>query len=135
MQRLRLALNTWVLSATLLAAGIASAEEPSREQVEFFEKKIRPVLVAQCYKCHSSQSTKLRAGLLVDTREGLRKGGDSGPAVVPGDPEASRLLKALRYEDLEMPPGGKLAGSVIADFEAWVRAGAVDPRDGQAAAG
>jgi hypothetical protein len=135
MRCLRRALNTWVVSVSLVAAGGVAADEPSREQVEFFEKKIRPVLVAQCYKCHSSQSAKVKGGLLLDTREGLRTGGDSGPAIVPGDPEASRLLKALRYEDLEMPPGGKLPGAILADFETWVRMGAADPRDGRAAAG
>src|SRR5262245_24212332 len=93
---LRRALQMWVVCVPLLAAGGVAAEEPTREQVEFFEKKIRPVLVAQCYKCHSSQSAKVKGGLVLDTREGLRKGGDSGPTLVPGDAEGSRLLKALR---------------------------------------
>jgi hypothetical protein len=111
----------------------ARGADPSRRQVEFFEQKIRPVLVQHCYKCHSAQAKKIRGGLLLDTRDGLREGGDSGPAVVPGDPAASLLLKAIRYEDQEMPPSGKLPDRVIADFEKWIRQGAVDPREGKAA--
>ena len=82
------------------------------------------MLVQRCYKCHSAQAAKLRGGLLLDTREGIRKGGDSGPAVAHGDPDASLLLKALRYEDREMPPDGKLAENIIADFERWIKQGA-----------
>jgi cytochrome c553 len=98
-------------------------------QVEFFEKKIRPVLVAHCYKCHSNNAKKVQAGLLLDSRDGIRKGGESGPAIVPGDPAASRLVKALRYQEAEMPPAGQLPARVIADFESWIKYGAVDPRD------
>jgi hypothetical protein len=112
--------------------GVPGAE-PTREQIEFFEKKIRPVLVEHCYECHSAQSAKVRGGLLLDTRESLRRGGESGPAVVPGDVAASLLLKALRYEDRKMPPGGKLPDPVIADFQSWIQKGAVDPREGKAA--
>jgi hypothetical protein len=108
--------------------------EPDRAQIEFFEAKIRPVLVEHCYKCHSAQAAKLKGGLRLDTRDGLRKGGDSGPAVVPGDQAGSLLLKALRYDGKEMPPSGKLPDAVIADFQTWVRQGAADPREGQAAA-
>jgi hypothetical protein len=108
--------------------------EPSREQIEFFEQKIRPVLVQHCYKCHSAQSAKIRGGLLLDSREGLLKGGDSRPALVPGDPDGSLLLKALRYEDHQMPPNGQLSEKVIADFQHWIRQGSPDPRRGTAAA-
>jgi hypothetical protein len=101
--------------------------EPPREQIDFFEKKIRPVLVEHCYKCHSANATKVKGGLLLDTREGLRKGGDSGPVLAPGDPRASVLLKALRYEELKMPPPGKLPDAVIADFQRWIKEGAADP--------
>jgi hypothetical protein len=107
--------------------------EPSGTEIEFFEKKIRPVLVGSCYKCHSPQAVKVRGGLLLDSREGLRKGGESGPAVVPGDPAASLLLSAIRYEDRKMPPGGKLPDAVIADFQDWIRRGAPDPRASLAA--
>jgi hypothetical protein len=100
--------------------------------IECFEKKIRPVLVEHCYQCHSAlaeNNKKLKAGLLLDTRAGLMKGGDSGPAVVPGKVQESLLLKALRYTDeTRMPPKGKLPDAVIADFETWVKMGAPDPR-------
>ena len=98
--------------------------------VDFFEKRIRPVLVKRCYRCHSPDAKKVRGGLLLDTREGIRRGGESGAAVVPGEPKESILLEALRHEGPEMPPEGKLPDSVIADFEKWIRGGAVDPRDG-----
>lgn len=106
-------------------------DSPTPEQLAFFEKKIRPVLVDQCYQCHSAESEKIRGGLVLDTKLGLRTGGDSGPAIVPGNPDASPLIRAIRYRDegMKMPPKQKLAESVIADFEAWVRMGAPDPRD------
>ena len=94
------------------------------------------MLVAQCGKCHSSAAEKLRGGLRLDSRTGLRKGGETGPAIVPGQPEESLLLRAIRYgdEDLQMPPKGKLPDAVIADFEAWIKMGAPDPRVGPAPA-
>lgn len=105
--------------------------------MEFFEKKIRPILVDDCYKCHSQESQKVKGGLLLDTREGSLKGGDTGPAVVPGDLDKSLLIKAVRYtdDDLQMPPKGKkLSSEKIADLEAWVKMGAPDPRVPQAGA-
>jgi hypothetical protein len=116
-----------VLLATAARVRAEGAQQPA-EQVEFFEKKIRPVLIEHCYKCHAASAKKVRGGLLLDSRDGLRKGGDSGPVVVPGNPAASRLLKALRYDELQMPPAGKLPDQVIADFEAWIKHGAIDPR-------
>jgi hypothetical protein len=124
-------MRCWLLLLMLLAwdTGVARAE-PERE---FFEKKIRPVLAEHCYACHSQQATKLKGGLRLDTREGLRRGGDSGPAIVPGDSKASLLLKALRQDELTMPPKGPLPPAVVADFARWIDAGAFDPRDGAAA--
>src|SRR6516164_1952850 len=121
-----------LLSSIVLLSLAAEAPrgEPTREQIDFFEKKIRPVLVAHCYKCHSAQSEKVRGRLLLDTRDGMRKGGDSGPAIVPGDPVASLLLNAIRYEDRQMPPAGKLPEHIIADFHTWIKQGAADPRAG-----
>jgi hypothetical protein len=111
-----------------LAAG--PAEEPGREAIEHFEKIIRPVLVERCYTCHSAQAEKVKSGLFLDTREGLLKGGDRGPAIVPGDPDRSRLIRAIRYSDenLKMPPKKRLSPQQVADFEAWVKRGAPDPR-------
>ena len=82
------------------------AAESTAAGLAFFETKIRPVLVERCYKCHSANSEKLKGGLLLDTRAGIRKGGDSGHAVVPGDVRGSLLIEAIRYgdEDLAMPP-------------------------------
>ena len=101
--------------------------------LELFETKIRPVLIQHCYECHSAKSKRLRGGLRVDIRDGLRKGGESGdPCVVPGKPEEGTLLGALRHDDYEMPPAGKLSDAIIKDFEQWIRLGAPDPRDGLA---
>src|SRR2546421_9391796 len=126
--------GTSAVVVLLTSLAVARAVEPAREQVEFFEKKIRPVLVEQCYKCHSARADKVRGGLLLDSRDGLLKGGESGPAVTPGKPHDSLLLKAIRYEDHEMPPKSKLPDAVIADFQTWIRLGASDSRDGRATA-
>jgi hypothetical protein len=115
-------------AALILLAASSAVAGDSQADIEFFEQKIRPVLAAHCYKCHSAESKKLRGGLRLDSRDAMRKGGDSGPAVIGGDPDASLLIKALRYEDQEMPPAGKLSDKIIADFETWVRKGAADPR-------
>ncbi len=112
------------------------AAELTPSQIQFFENKIRPVLADHCYQCHSTQAEKVKGGLLLDTREGTLKGGETGPAVVPGDPEKSLLIKAVRYTDpdLQMPPKDKkLSAEQIADLETWVKAGAPDPRDASAA--
>ena len=108
----------------------------SSAEVDFFERRIRPVLAQHCYECHSAGSKSLKGGLHVDTRDGLRRGGNSGePAVVPGEPDRSRLLAAIRHlsTDLQMPPKKKLSAQQIADFEQWIRAGAPDPREGKPA--
>jgi hypothetical protein len=99
--------------------------------IELFEKKIRPVLVEHCYECHSAGAKKIGGKLLLDHRAGVRKGGESGPAIEPGKPEKSLLVAAIRYggDVAEMPPKGKLPDAVIADIEAWIKLGAPDPRD------
>lgn len=104
----------------------------SPEHLAFFEAKIRPVLVAECYSCHSVEADKagkLRGELLLDSRAALLAGGESGAAIVSGDPEDSLLISALRHESMEMPPKGKLSDEVIADFVKWVEMGAPDPRE------
>ncbi len=132
------------LSCVALLSGMASrstaAEGPSKpdaEGVAFFEAKIRPVLVERCYQCHSADSEKVKGGLRVDHREGMVKGGDGGPSVVPGKPEESPLIEAIRYGDeaLRMPPKTPLPPEQVADFEAWVRMGAPDPREAAAGTG
>ncbi|MBK8037932.1 MAG: DUF1549 domain-containing protein [Verrucomicrobiaceae bacterium] len=123
----------------------ASAEATSEKSMKFadadlafFEKNIRPVLIKSCYECHSAEADKLKAGLALDARVALLKGGDSGAAVVLGKPEESLLIKSLRHDDpdLKMPPekhGGKLSEAVIANFVEWVKRGAPMP-EGQAVA-
>ena len=101
----------------------------STGEVEFFEKKIRPVLVRECYECHSAAKEEPGGGLRLDFRDGARKGGESGPAVVPGDVSASLLISAMRHESFEMPPKKKLDQLIIDDFVRWIADGAVDPRD------
>jgi mono/diheme cytochrome c family protein len=103
--------------------------------IEFFEKKIRPALVQHCYECHSADAKALKGGLLLDSRDGWKRGGDSGPSIVPNKPGDSLLVKALKHEDgYEMPPKGKLPDEVIADFVKWVEQGAPDPRTAPAKA-
>jgi Protein of unknown function (DUF1553)/Protein of unknown function (DUF1549)/Planctomycete cytochrome C len=101
-----------------------------QDEFDFFEKRIRPVLIEHCYECHSSDKDA-EGGLLLDSREGWMRGGDSGPAIQPGEPSESRLLKAIQYDDteLQMPPDGKLPSSVIDDFKTWIASGARDPRE------
>lgn len=114
----------------------ASAQDTpkfSREQLDFFEARIRPVLVKHCYECHAADSRPLQGGLRLDSRAGLLQGGDSGPAVVPGEPADSRLLKALRHDGYAMPPKGRLANSIVSDFESWIAMGLPDPRVAEAA--
>ena len=133
--QLCLALNFLLL--ILLGAMIspsAFAIEPTPAQLDFFESKIRPILADRCYKCHSTFAEKIKGGLLLDSREALLKGGDSGVAIVPGNPEGSLLIKAIRYTDpdLQMPKDKKLDDDQIADLTAWVKMGAPDPRSATA---
>src|SRR6476469_888413 len=112
-----------VLCACVAAPVSALAAEMERVTdaagLEFFEKKIRPVLADHCYKCHSGE--KIKGGLQIDLRDTLRKGGKHGPAIVPGDPEKSLLLKAISYHDekLQMPPKERLTDAQVADFTQW----------------
>ena len=128
----------WIATISLVLLSVCTThaqDRLSRDQQRFFEAKIRPVLVEHCYECHSAKSEEIGGKLLLDTREGIRSGGESGPAVVPGKPASSLLLIAMHQSDskLIMPPkdyGDKLPASVIADFETWIKAGAPDPRAG-----
>src|SRR5205085_6208302 len=97
------------------AKGTGFADKPTQEQIAFFEKKIRPVLVETCYKCHSPEAEKVKGELLLDTRDNTRKGGATGPIILPGNAERSTIIKALRSKDPDtaMPPKGKLPDNVI----------------------
>ena len=119
------------LVVALVAASDAFAAGPTPEQLEFFEKRIRPLLSESCYKCHSARSEKLKGGLMLDSREALLKGGDTGPALVPGNLEKSLLIEAVHWakDDLQMPPKKRLAPQQVADLEAWVKDGAPWPAE------
>ena len=114
------------LTGTVLAD--ENSPEPTQEGVTFFETRIRPVLIDQCYRCHSSEGQGVRGGLAVDSREALLIGGESGPAIVPGDLEQSILWNAINYRDYSMPPKKQLPAETIADFRQWIEMGAPDPR-------
>ena len=123
-----------VLAGALLF-GLSGSPAAAQQSVsnDFFEAKIRPVLAAKCYACHNSKMKEPKGYLSLDSREGVMKGGTLGPAIVPGKPGDSKIIHALKYADphLQMPPSGKLADDVIADFETWIAGGAPDPRVGR----
>jgi hypothetical protein len=120
-----------ILAFVPLLHAIEATPALSSKDTQFFETKIRPLLIDRCYKCHSRDADKVKGGLMLDTREAWLHGGNSGPAIVPGKPEDSLIIQAVRYtdEDLQMPPkGDKLTDQQIADLTEWVRRGAPDPR-------
>lgn len=119
-----------VLTIALLAcsASALACEDFTAEDVEFFESKVRPLLVKNCYECHSTDANKLKAGLYVDSREGLVRGGDSGPAALPGRPEESLLIESVKYKSYEMPPDKKLTDREIAVLVKWVEMGLPWPK-------
>ena len=119
-----------VLSVPAVASAAVTAE-PTKEQLAFFESKVRPILAENCYKCHSAEKGKSKGGLTLDSREGWEKGGENGAAIAPGSPEKSLIIKAISYLDaeLQMPPKGeKLSAAQIATLTEWVKMGAPDPR-------
>ena len=121
------------LGITAAIAAIAAAAQDAA--LDRFEKEIRPVLAGRCYACHSASAAALQGGLLLDSADGIRRGGNSGVVVQPGNPDQSLLIRAIRHTDktLKMPPGSPLPPEVVAKFEAWVREGAPLPADRVAA--
>ena len=118
-------------------AAAAAADDPiGTEALEFFEKRIRPVLAENCYECHSVKAGKRKGGLHLDNRASLRTGGETGVVVDLEKPEASRLLEAISYHnpDLQMPPEKRLSKDVVENFRTWLAMGAPDPREGDAVA-
>ena len=113
----------WLLISIVVAYG------QSPDQLAFFEKNVRPLLAEKCYACHSAK-TMAMGELRLDSKAAVLRGGSRGAAIVPSDPDASLLVKAIRYRtiDLRMPPTGKLADNEIADIETWIEMGAPDPR-------
>ncbi len=123
------------LAASLLAFQLIGTttllgDEPSQDDINFFEKHIRPLLVNHCYECHSEQADDIGGNLLLDRKAGWEEGGDLGPAIIPGNPEKSLLIRAVRYVecDLQMPPSGKLSDEELKALEEWIERGAPDPR-------
>ena len=117
----------WILQLAHLSLGVDA------KKVAFFEKKIRPILVENCYECHSEKAKKVKANLYLDTRAGWIQGGDSGTVIVPKKPGQSLLFKAISYEsnDLRMPPDGKLSKEAIKNLQKWILEGAIDPRENE----
>jgi len=115
----------------MLAAAIAIRAPAQNAAIDRFETNIRPVLVSRCYPCHSQSAPAPQGGLLLDSAQGIRRGGNSGPVLRPGDPEHSLLIRAIRRTDekLKMPPGEPLPSEVVAEFELWIREGASLPPD------
>lgn len=131
-QSLRLQAGSYILAAlhTLATAAADPAPSPSPADIQFFENRVRPVLAQNCYSCHSRTADRLKGALLLDSREGMLQGGNTGPAIVPGNPDESLLIQAVRHtdEDLQMPQKSeKLADNQIADLAEWVRRGAPYP--------
>ncbi|MGE3316219.1 MAG: DUF1549 domain-containing protein, partial [Planctomycetaceae bacterium] len=133
----RLALSAALLCAVVItvdSARVRADEKPDKAGIEFFEKRIRPVLVQHCYECHSAAAKEPKGKLRLDSRDASRSGGESGAAVVPGKPEESLLVSALKHDGFEMPPKKKLSDAIVADFVHWIEIGAPDPRDKAATA-
>src|SRR3569623_1454139 len=130
-------MTRWVCLIVVLVGGAAFGATPEGEGVAFFESSVQPLLVEHCYECHSTSSKIVQGGLLLDSKPGIEKGGDSGAAIVPGDAAKSLLVRAIRYsddEEVQMPPKGKLDDQQIAVLTRWVELGAPDPRTTAAAA-
>ncbi|CAN5162716.1 hypothetical protein BH11PLA2_BH11PLA2_33300 [soil metagenome] len=117
------------LVTVLTLAFAVSAAEPTKEQAEFFENKVRPILVEKCYSCHSEQAKKNKGGLTLDSREAMLTGGDNGEAIVPGSPDKSKLIEAVKYknENLQMPPKKQLPDAEVEVLSKWVAMGAPWP--------
>jgi hypothetical protein len=115
---------------TLHASAFPQTQPLTKDQLEFFESKIRPIFADNCYKCHSPSKGAPKAGLELDWKGGWQKGGGYGPVIIPGDPDKSELIQAVRYTDsnLQMPPEGKLSTDQVNNLVTWVRMGAPDPR-------
>lgn len=127
----RVALVGAMLSLRSSSGLLMAADAPDQAGIDHFEKHIRPVLVKQCYNCHSG-NIRARGGLRLDTKQGVLNGGESGAAIIPGNVADSLLIQALKYQGHEMPPAGKLPDEVIAKFEEWIQRGAPDPRNDEA---
>jgi len=129
-QTFGLLLGVLVASCCFDRIAVSSCHAEEISNVDFFESKIRPMLIEHCYECHSIESSESGGNLRLDTSEATRRGGDRGAAVVPGNVDASLLLKAVSYADpdMEMPPSGKISNEEIEQLRNWIASGAFDPR-------
>lgn len=132
MTRTRLHSSLFLLSCIASGSTFAAGDDAQREALKFFEKEVRPILVNRCYDCHSK--TKQKGGLRVDHVGYLKTGGDTGPALIPGQPEKSAMIEAIHYQndEFKMPPknnGGKMPDAEIAILEKWIKLGAPWPED------
>lgn len=125
---LRLLFAQTTLFSLLVTPTIGQEAQITSEQLTFFESKIRPVLIQECYSCHSSKTGNTKGGLRLDSEQLTHLGGESGPAVVPGDLDASLIYQAISYQDFAMPPKGRLPQTIVDDFRQWIEMGAPDPR-------
>ncbi len=124
-------LELWRGDGTVPAPDLSGfRRRPSPDELTFFESKIRPILIERCYECHSAESTEVGGGLLLDSRNGIVAGGSTEQAIVPGDPQASLLYRAILYQnhELQMPPSGRLEADQVESFRRWIEMGAPDPR-------
>jgi mono/diheme cytochrome c family protein len=130
---MRSAWSKFMASVGLLVLSTAVAAAAETGGLDHFEKHVRPIFIEHCYKCHSAEAEKIKGGLLLDSKAGVLKGGDHGPVLVPGKPNESRLIAAVRYEDekLQMPPKTRLSDEQVQALIKWVELGAPDPRDGE----
>src|SRR5262245_49612271 len=125
----------WLIGALVFALALlaiasvaaAAAPEPTAEHIKYFEEKVRPILAANCYKCHGTENQK--GNLRLDLREMALAGGEDGPVIIPGKPEESLLVEAINWQSFEMPPTGKLGDREIATLTEWIKLGAPMPRD------
>ncbi len=129
--RLRISMTTGAIMLLVAAAGGLASPAAEHDDAGFFEKEVQPILERRCYECHSHAGGKAKGGLVLDSKSGWQTGGEGGPALVPGDVEASHLIRAVRHVDdqLKMPPKEKLPAVEIAVLEKWVKLGAPDPRE------
>ncbi len=129
--------RSFLIFTVLLGSGIGASTLSATEGFAFFESQVRPLLVKHCYECHSEEADKQKGGLWLDRKAGWETGGDGGPSIVPGNPDASLLIHSIRYadENLQMPPKSKMTTEEIAVLEQWVAMGAPDPRDTAFASG
>ena len=118
-----------IVPALFLLAAHGLGADMTPDQRSFFESKIRPVLVKQCYECHSQGAKKIGGKLLLDAPSEMIVGGESGPSLIPGQPDDSLIIQAVRYDGIEMPPKKRLPDQVVNDFVTWVKMGAPDPRE------